>query len=128
MKNHLTKTSILNSPPPCRPRVKNIAARAWPVALASLMLLGALQQTVGQGTAFTYQGRLNDGANPADGLYDLRFSLFTVPTGGSLAAGFLTNSATVVSNGLFTVVLDFGAGVFDGTSYWLQIEIGRAHV
>jgi hypothetical protein len=24
-----------------------------------------------QGTAFTYQGRLNDGANPASGTYDL---------------------------------------------------------
>jgi hypothetical protein len=25
-----------------------------------------------QGTAFTYQGRLNDGASPANGSYDLR--------------------------------------------------------
>lgn len=25
-----------------------------------------------QGTAFTYQGQLNDGANPASGIYDLR--------------------------------------------------------
>ena len=40
-----------------------------------------------------------------------------------MAAGFLTNSATVVSNGLFTVTLDFGAGVFDGTTYWLQIGV-----
>jgi len=26
------------------------------------------------GTAFTYQGRLTDGANPATGIYDLRFT------------------------------------------------------
>jgi len=29
-----------------------------------------------QGTAFTYQGRLNDGANPASGIYDLRFAIY----------------------------------------------------
>ena len=29
-----------------------------------------------QGTAFTYQGRLNDAANPANGVYDLRFAIY----------------------------------------------------
>ena len=29
-----------------------------------------------QGAAFTFQGRLTDSANPADGLYDIRFKLF----------------------------------------------------
>lgn len=28
-----------------------------------------------QGTAFTYQGRLNDGAKFANGTYDLRFGI-----------------------------------------------------
>ena len=31
-----------------------------------------------QGTAFTCQGRLNDGASPANGAYDLTFELFSV--------------------------------------------------
>jgi len=76
-----------------------------------------------QGAAFTYQGQLLNGGNPANGSYDLRFSLFTVSSGGSLAYGFLTNSATAVSNGTFTVTLDFGGGVFDGTTYWLEIGV-----
>jgi hypothetical protein len=88
-----------------------------------LALLGAGPQVLGQGTAFTYQGQLNSGGSLANGLYDFRFSLYTVPSGGTVAAGFLTNSATPVSNGLFTVVLDFGTGVFDGTTYWLQIGV-----
>jgi hypothetical protein len=88
-----------------------------------LLLLGALLKAQGQGTAFTYQGQLNNNGNPANGSYDFRFSLYTVSSGGTLAYGFLTNSATAVSNGLFTVVLDFGAGVFDGTTYWLQIGV-----
>ena len=34
-----------------------------------------------------------------------------------------TNAATLVSNGLFTVTLDFGAGAFTGTNLWLQIGV-----
>jgi hypothetical protein len=40
-----------------------------------------------------------------------------------LVAGPLTNSLTAVSNGLFTVSLDFGAGVFAGADRWLEIGV-----
>jgi hypothetical protein len=76
-----------------------------------------------QGTAFTYQGRLDDGTNPAAGIYDLRFSIHDLPSGGSVVGGPVTNSATVVSNGLFTVTLDFGTGVFNGAGRWLEIGV-----
>src|SRR5687768_15749895 len=76
-----------------------------------------------QGTAFTYQGRLDDGANPAAGIYDLRFTIYDLNSGGSAMAGPLTNSATGVSNGLFTVTLDFGPAVFDGNPRWLEIAV-----
>ena len=75
-----------------------------------------------QGTAFTYQGRLNNGANPATGLYDLRFTIYDDATVGN-AGGALTNAATPVTNGLFTVMLDFGAGVFTGADRWLEIGV-----
>ena len=74
-----------------------------------------------QGTAFTYQGRFYDGANPANGNYDLRFQLYNVATGGSVIYGPVTNAPIVVSNGLFTTTIDFGAGVFTGATYWLHI-------
>lgn len=76
-----------------------------------------------QGTAFTYQGRLNDGANPATGNYDLKFTIYDVSGGGDVVAGPVTNSPTSVSNGLFTVTLDFGAGVFTGAERWLEIAV-----
>ena len=76
-----------------------------------------------QGTAFTYQGRLNDGANPATGLYDVRFSICDALANGNVVAGPLTNSATGISNGLFTVTLDFGLGVFTGPGRWLELDV-----
>src|SRR5215472_15879827 len=75
-----------------------------------------------QGTAFTYQGRLNDGANPANGSYDLTFTLFGTNSGGSPIAGPRTNSPTGVTNGLFTVMLDFG-NQFPGAARWLGIGV-----
>src|SRR6266581_5249065 len=93
------------------------------VTLALLSTLNFQLSAFAQGTAFTYQGRLNDGANLANGNYDLTFVLFGVASGGSPVAGPLTNSSVGVSNGLFTVLLDFGAGVFNGNSRWLEIAV-----
>ncbi len=76
-----------------------------------------------QGTAFTYQGRLDNGGAPASGIYDLRFAIFDAAGGGSLVAGPLTNPVTALSNGLFTVSLDFGATVFDGGDRFLEIGV-----
>jgi hypothetical protein len=76
-----------------------------------------------QGTAFTYQGRLNDGVNPAAGIYDLRFTIYdSTNNPGVVVAGPLTNSATAVTNGLFTVTLDF-SNVFPGTDRFLEIGV-----
>ena len=73
-----------------------------------------------QGSAFTYQGRLTDSGSPANGNYDLRFTLYDAISGGTILGGPVTNTVVGVSNGLFTVVLDFGAGPFDGNSRWLD--------
>src|ERR1022692_592277 len=76
----------------------------------------------GQGAAFTYQGRLNDGANPANGNYDLRFSICDALVLGTQQGNLLTNTATAVSNALFTVQLDFG-NQFPGAARWLEIAV-----
>ena len=75
------------------------------------------------GTAFNYQGRLNDGSSPANGYYDLRFTLNDAASGSSQIGNALTNPATPVSNGLFTVTLDFGANAFSGAARWLEIGV-----
>jgi hypothetical protein len=91
---------------------------ATPIVLMALVLPGLLGAT-----PFTYQGRLQDGANPANGSYDLVFSMFSTNSGGSPASGAVTNSAVPITNGLFTVALDFGTNVFDGSDRWLEISV-----
>src|SRR2546427_10374513 len=91
--------------------------------LTVLALLAATPPATAQSTAFTYQGRLSSGANPANGSYDLRFAVYDANQFGSPIAGPLTNAATAVSNGLFTVTLDFGPGVFIGPDRWLDIGV-----
>jgi len=76
-----------------------------------------------QGTAFTYQGVLNDGGHPANGLYDIQFGAYDDPFAGDLVGGLVTNSAVPVTNGLFTTIIDFGSGVFVGESLWLDIAV-----
>jgi hypothetical protein len=75
------------------------------------------------GSAFTYQGQLDAGGGPANGSYDLQFAMFDASSGGTQIGSTLTNAATPVSNGLFTVTLDFGASVFTGASRWLAIGV-----
>src|ERR1022692_3632404 len=92
---------------------------------ALLVLLSTINShlsTFAQGTAFTYQGRLNDGASPANGNYDLRLIVYDNSVGGSQQGPILTNSATAVSNGLFTATLDFGA-IFPGGARWLEVAV-----
>lgn len=67
------------------------------------------------GTAFTFQGRMTTTNGPADGLHDLDFGLWDRSAGGTLL-GTRTFEEFPVSNGLFTVELDFGAGAFAGAA------------
>ena len=92
------------------------------LAALALALLGAAHPVLSQGTAFTYQGRLNNNGVPATGLYDLRFQLFLDPLGNNHAGSAVLTNAVPVTNGLFTVALDFGPGIFDGSNYWLEVD------
>jgi len=75
------------------------------------------------GTGFTYQGRLSSGPAPFTGNCDLAFRLYDDPTsGGLLVAGPLTSTAIAVSDGYFTVPLNFGS-VFTGAARWLDLRV-----
>lgn len=73
-------------------------------------------------TAFTYQGRLTNGAAAASGPYDFEFRLFDDVAAGVQAGPTLTVNDVTVTGGLFTVTLDFGS-VYDGNRRWLSIAV-----
>ncbi len=94
------------------------------LTLAALALAFSLQPLAfSQGTAFTYQGRLDYGGTPANGIYDLRFTIYDADAAGATVGSTFSTNGVAVSNGLFTVTLDFGAGVFTGPARWLEIGV-----
>jgi hypothetical protein len=97
--------------------------------LAGALALGSVPAALGQtplGTAFTYQGRLTEGATPASGSYDMEFRLFDSVGGPAQIGGPVTALGVSAAGGLFTVKLDFGSGVFTGNKRWLQIGVKPA--
>jgi len=89
-----------------------------------LCLFAGTGLALAQGTAFTYQGRLTEGTNAANGAYDLRFVLYKGEADGAAQVGnTLFRDDTAVSEGVFTVTLDFGATAFNGEPRWLEIGV-----
>ncbi len=93
-----------------------------PIVLVGSLLVSKASGQTPLGTAFSYQGRLTDGANPADGSYDLRFVLYANPVGGIPMRPTLLRDDVTVTNGLFMVSLDFGP-IFAGSKRWLEIGV-----
>jgi len=75
------------------------------------------------GTAFTYQGHLESGGNPANGAYDFQFMLLDAPAGGNQIGATANINDLPVSGGFFSAQLDFGVGAFGGGKRWLQIAV-----
>jgi hypothetical protein len=76
-------------------------------------------------STITYQGRLLAEGLPANGNYDLRFTLHDVPAGGNPVTMPLIHNDLAVSNGLFNVSLNFGSA-FNGEARWLEIGVRHA--
>jgi len=76
-----------------------------------------------QTTAFTYSGKLTDNGNPASGTFDLQFALFDNAQGGAQIGSNQTVPGAAVSDGVFTVQLDFGVNAFPGANRFLEIGV-----
>jgi len=93
--------------------------------LLLIIALFAVQAAQAQTTEFNYQGSLKDGANAANGNYDIQIDVYTAETGGTYVT-FATFPNVAVNNGIFSVKLDLGAGVFPGVDRWLSIKVKPA--
>ena len=103
------------------------------ILLLSLIVFACFAAVRAQTTGFTYQGRLSEGANAANGSYQMQFSLFSAGPAGTQISSTLTFDgvggnppAVQVSNGVFTVQLDYGASAFPaGADRFLDIAVKR---
>lgn len=94
-----------------------------PFALLILAGAGARPHAASAvGTAFTYQGQLQSTGSPQNGPCDFQFDLFDASSGETSVAPTQSLNTVVLTNGLFTVQLDFGAA-FTGEERWLQTAV-----
>ncbi|MBS1795253.1 MAG: hypothetical protein JSS81_15455 [Acidobacteria bacterium] len=99
------------------------------VLTAFILSFSLLLSINAQTTSVTYQGRLNDGAAPANGVYEMQFKLFDNPNSGqgTQQGATVTNSSVAVAGGVFAVVLDFGAAPFaSGANLFLEVGVRPA--
>lgn len=88
-----------------------------------LPLLASASSALAQSTAFTYQGELESSGVPANGLFDIRFTLFNVASGGTQVVVPQCVNNVQVTNGKFTVPIDFGQQFTTADPRFLQVEI-----
>ena len=93
------------------------------VASIVTFALSASIAFAGGDTVLTYQGRLLDAGEPANGTFNLDFTLFDALSGGAQVGSTIVMNGTQVTDGLLTVELDFGASAFDNTGRWLEIAV-----
>jgi len=73
--------------------------------------------------AFTYQGKLDKSSIPTSSTCNFQFSLWDDPSAGTQIGSTQALNSVTVTNGLFTVQLDFGSGAFTGQARWLAIAV-----
>ncbi len=104
--------------------LSNLLSKPGLALVVSLLLIGVpVSVSAGTvGTVFTYQGNLTDGGSPANGQYDFEFKLFDDASGGAQIGSPIVKDNVDVTDGFFSVELDFGS-VFNGQALYLEIGV-----
>src|SRR5262249_21462279 len=107
--------------------------RSRRIVVIAALIAGPIFSTQAQTAltaAFTYQGELKNAGTPVTGSFVMVFRLFDDPAAGNQVGPTLTfdglaghPAPIAVTNGLFTVALDFGATSYTGQQRWLSITV-----
>lgn len=93
------------------------------LVFSGLTLVSTLALAESYGTAFTYQGQLQHQGSAAQGEFDFTFTLFDVELDGSQVTTPIQWEDVLVTEGTFTVELDFGTFIQATDEYWLEIAV-----
>lgn len=91
------------------------------VVLMSIALIFSSVARAGD-TEFTYQGHLTESGTPVDGMVDIDVSLWDADVMGSQIGTTQSLVGVQVTDGIFSIALDFGGAAFDGDR-WIEISI-----
>ena len=94
----------------------------YTMVILMVMSTHSLAGNIEVGSQFSYQGELQDGGSPANGVYDLIIQLYDSDAGGN-SIDFNVFQDVSINNGLFNVELDFGDLPFNGDASWLEVNI-----
>jgi hypothetical protein len=97
------------------------AATVWAAAGAQESEPAAPLEALG--TAFTYQGKLEEDGVPKDSTCDMAFELYDAAALGRQIGSTILMRGVVVEEGLFTVELDFASTPFGGYRRWLDVQV-----
>ena len=75
------------------------------------------------GTAFTYQGQLKQSGTPVNATADFEFRIFASSGGGTPLGSMVPINGHTVTDGEFSMSLDFGASALNGDARWLEIAV-----
>ncbi len=93
------------------------------LAVLIMSSFGCFSSNVHGDTEFTYQGELKQNGSPANGSFNMSFSLWDAIVGGSQIDSNNVFNSVLVVDGKFSVELDFGAESFDNSDRWLNIVV-----
>lgn len=109
--------------------IRSLTAAAI-IAASSIAASTAHAQLIND--SFTYQGTLNEGGSPANGMYDITFILYEAQVGGfQIPNGFVTVNNVEVVEGLFSTEVDFGVigQIFDSNfTRWMELRVSESGV
>ena len=99
--------------------------KRWMTSIVGLLAFMAPSAALAQ--SITYQGQLTDASGPVNGPVNLQIRMFDAAAAGNQVGNTLNFNALNISDGLFTIPLNFGfnntLAFSSGTARWLEITV-----
>ena len=94
--------------------------------IVACLSIAPIAKAAANDTSLTYQGELKQNGGLANGTFDMDFSLWDAASAGTQVRSTISLANVPVSDGRFSVELDFGSDAFNNEDRWLQIEVERS--
>ncbi len=100
-----------------------VGARSSEVARSVVARANDVSAATPLTSTFTYQGQLKNSGSAVNGLCQMAFRLYDNPSASTNLIGSPITTTVPVTNGLFTVGLNFGSNAFNSNGRWLDIQV-----